>query len=166
MSDFVTGLIARLRTADFVAVPLFAENARRLADNLEWRTAHPQGDAYDIQRTGDEAADRAAVADFLLKAARAGAHLAPSWTRTFSEAMSWLVRNGHDLSIKSVVVGATAAFDSSLAAVANEQGIDAAYDALGQPSGPQDTGQTTNLKRALERLRQARRQNSSSGQPD
>ena len=73
--------------------------------------------------------------------------------------MSWLVRNRHDLSIKAVVVGANAAFDSSLALLANEQGIDAAYDALVQPSGPQKPGETSDLKRALDRLRKARLQN-------
>lgn len=157
--DFVSRLIAQLRGADLAAVPLFGENARRLADNLEWRIANPQADGYDIRPTGDDEADRVAVADFLSKAARGGAHLAPSWTRTFSEAMSWLVRNRHDLSIKAVVVGANAAFDSSLALLANEQGIDAAYDALVQPSEPQEPGETSDLKRALDRLRKARLQN-------
>ena len=157
--DFVSRLIAQLRGADLAAVPLFCENARRLADNLEWRIANPQADGYDLRPTGDDEADRVAVADFLSKAARGGAHLAPSWTRTFSEAMSWLVRNRHDLSIKAVVVGANAAFDSSLALLANEQGIDAAYDALVQPSGPQEPGETSDLKRALDRLRKARLQN-------
>ena len=156
---FVTRLIAQLRGADLGTVPLFGENARRLADNLEWRIAHPQADGYDIRPTGDDEADRVAVADFLLRAARGGAHLTPSWTRTFSEAMSWLVRNRHDLSIKAVVVGANAAFDSSLALLANEQGIDAAYDALVQPSEPQEPGETSDLKRALDRLRKARLQN-------
>jgi len=165
MSDanFVTRLIAQLRAADLGAVPLFGENARRLADNLEWRIAHPQADPYDIQPTGDDEADRVAVADFLLKAARPGAHLAPSWTRTFSEAMSWLVRNKHDLSIKAVVVGANAAFDSSLSLLANQRGIDAAYDALVQPYGPQEEAETSDLKRALDRLRKARLQNRSEG---
>jgi hypothetical protein len=51
------------------------------------------------------------------------------------------------------------AFDSSLALLANEQGIDAAYDALVQPSEPQEPGETSDLKRALDRLRKARLQN-------
>ena len=162
-ADFVTRLIAQLRGADLGAVPLFGENARRLADNLEWRIAHPQADGCDIRPTGDDETDRVAVADFLLTAARGGAQLAPSWTRTFSEAMSWLVRNRHDPGIKAVVVGANAAFDTALGLLANEQGIDAAYDALVQPSGPQEPGETSDLKRALDRLRKARLQNRTEG---
>jgi hypothetical protein len=47
--------------------------------------------------------------------------------------------------------------------LANQRGIDAAYDALVQPDGPQEEAETSDLKRALDRLRKARLQNRSEG---
>ena len=129
-TDVVAQLIVQLRAEEFLALEIFGERARRLADHLEWRIGNPKNDGFDIARTGDDDADRTALADWLFKAARAGPHLAPPWTRSFSEAVAWLVRNKHDLRIEALIVGANATYDAALAQVANERGIDAAYDVV------------------------------------
>lgn len=126
--DFIVRLIRQLRAPGLVDFP--KDGARRLADHLEWRITQPQGDGFDIVRTGDEKRDRIALAAWLEAGANAGPYLAPPWGRNFSEAMAWVVRNGHDASCESVLVAAVALHDLNVARIANDQGIDAAYASI------------------------------------
>lgn len=126
--DFLVRLIGQLRAPGLVDFPL--DGARRLADHLERRITQPLSDGFDIVRTGDEKQDRIALAAWLEAAAQAGPYLAPSWGRNFSETIAWLVRNSHDVSSESVLVGAVAKHDPNVARIADEQGIDAAYASI------------------------------------
>lgn len=111
-------------------LPIYGENAHRLADHLEMRISQPRNDGFDIPQTGNDEEDRLALATWLENAAHAGPYLAPSWGRNFSEAVAWLLRNNHDVGVKSVLLSLLAKCDAKVAQLINEGGVEAAYASL------------------------------------
>ena len=132
--DFVTRFISQLRASDIRALPIYGENAHRLADHLEMRISQPRNDGFDISETGNNEEDRRALAAWLEDAAHAGPFLAPSWGRHFSVALAWLLRNNHAIGARSVLLALFASVDPKVAKLINDVGVDAAYASLSTKS--------------------------------
>ena len=121
--DFFTTFIEQLRDPS-VAHEQFA----LLAKLLERRLSTPEGDEFDLARTGDEAQDRAALAAWLQRAADAAPYCAPPWGRTVSELLAWLVRHRHAISFETMKVASEAIHDQRWADHSRSLGIDAVAD--------------------------------------
>ena len=97
-----------------------------LASHLEWRLAEARGDGFDLTPTGDDNADRAALVAWLLQAAHAGPYLAPSWGRSFSESIAWIVENDLPFSASSMVISLRGRDDPEFTRFVHEHGVEAA----------------------------------------
>ena len=121
--DFFTAFIEQLR-APSIANEQFAS----LAKALERRLSTPEGDGWDLTRTGEEAQDRAAFVGWLERAGEAGPYVAPPWGRTVSELLAWLVRHRHAISFETMTVASNAIGDQRLAELSRRLGTDAVAD--------------------------------------
>jgi hypothetical protein len=125
---FIHGFIDELRATDWKTSPDFDGWARELADHLEFRLKTPLRDGFDLPVTADAERDRMAMAAWLDAAAQAPPFLAPSWGRTFSGAVAWLLRNNHELGFENVMVACSAAIDPSTEELVRAKGLQAAYE--------------------------------------